>query len=98
MADKIIGMDGKPIRDKGGRKKGYKHPPFAREKIKASALVNRAQDIAMGNADCSPSQARMLSVLLAKVLPDLRQTENTGTMPEVIVVDTGIRRTGTTDD
>lgn len=98
--DKIVGMDGKPVKEppkKRGRKPGYKHTPFTVEKIRTTQLLNRAHDIALGDKDCSPSQARLLCALLGKVAPDQKSVEHSapeGQKAEIKIV-TGIDRDGT---
>jgi hypothetical protein len=94
---KIVGLDGKPVPKKRGRKPGYKQTPFTREKIRATQLMNEAHKIALGEKDCSPSQARLLCALLGKVVPDMKSVEHSapeGQKAEIKIV-TGIDRDGT---
>ena len=49
-----------------------------RQKIKASMLINRLQDHALGEVDISPTQLKAAEILLKKVAPDLARTEMTG--------------------
>jgi len=60
---------------KAGRKRGTRHTEYVRDKIKASQLVNRMYDIAMGNVEANPVQVNAAKALLNKVLPDLKSTE-----------------------
>lgn len=80
---------------KRGRKPGYRHTPFAREKIKTTQLLNRAHSIALGETDCTPQQARILCNLLDKVIPGLQseaQLEAKRDQKQIINIVTGIDR------
>lgn len=70
------------------RSTGYKHFQKTRDKIQASAIVNRLQDHVYGKVELSASQVNAAKVLLNKVLPDVRQTELTGPEGEALI--TGI--------
>lgn len=61
------------------RKKGYKTPDEIREKIKGSHIIRRLSDH-IDNDTMTPSQVNAAKVLLAKIIPDLKQQENTGTV------------------
>lgn len=61
-----------------GRRPGYRHSEETRAKIKASALINRLHQVAMGEVDAVPAQVNAAKALLSKVLPDLKSTELTG--------------------
>lgn len=61
-----------------GRKPGYRHPEEVRNKIQASALINRLQDAVDGKAELTAVQVNAAKALLNKVLPDLKATELTG--------------------
>lgn len=52
----------------------------AREKIRATQLVNRLQNHVDGVVEMSPTQLQAAQTLLRKVLPDLSATDATVTM------------------
>lgn len=68
------------------RSKGYKHTERTRDKIKATALVNRLQKIAMGEVDAEPTQVNAAKALLNKVLPDLKAVEHSGDIDHTVTV------------
>lgn len=77
---------------------GYRTLPepsaFTKDKLRLMGLLNRAEDLALGKADCTPSQARALALLLSKMIPDLKSTEivaGEGSGVEIKIV-TGIER------
>jgi len=47
-------------------------------KIKATALVNRLMDCALGEAEMDSQQIKAADILLKKVAPDLARSEHTG--------------------
>lgn len=49
-----------------------------REKIKASMLINRLQDHAIGKIELSQTQVNAINILLKKVAPDLSAVEHSG--------------------
>lgn len=53
------------------------HQDEVRAKIKASALVTRLHNIAMGEVVADPTQVSAAKALLNKVLPDLKAVEVT---------------------
>jgi hypothetical protein len=53
-----------------------------REKIKAAMVINKLQDHVEGKIEMTPTQITAAKILLAKVLPDLKQTELMGTGPD----------------
>lgn len=53
-------------------------PQRVREKIAASMLANRLQDHVAGKVDMTATQVQAAKILLAKVVPDLKQVEHTG--------------------
>lgn len=48
-----------------------RHSEMVREKIRASQLVNRLEDHALGDAEMSSTQVQAALGLLKKVVPDL---------------------------
>lgn len=58
------------------RKKGWKTPDEIREKIQGSMLINRLQEHVQTDT-LSPSQVNAANVLLKKVIPDLKQNDDT---------------------
>lgn len=48
-----------------------RHQEMVREKIKASQLINRLTDHALGDVELSATQVKAIEVLLRKSLPDL---------------------------
>lgn len=51
------------------------YPQKARDRIKASLIINKLVDHVNGEIDMTPTQVRAASILLNKVLPDLRTIE-----------------------
>jgi len=49
-----------------------------RAKIKASMLLNRLRDHALGKVEMTPTQVRAAEILLKKSLPDLQSIEHSG--------------------
>lgn len=47
------------------------HQAEVREKIRASQLVNRLEDHALGKIDLEQTQVQAIKILLGKVIPDL---------------------------
>lgn len=66
-----------------GRIKGYRHDANTRNKIQASALINRLHEIAMGTVEASAQQVNAAKSLLNKVLPDLSSIEMQATVENV---------------
>jgi hypothetical protein len=60
------------------RRPGFRHNDDCRAKIKASALINRLNDIALGNVTADSTQVSAAKALLNKVLPDLKAIEHSG--------------------
>jgi hypothetical protein len=54
------------------------HPEAVRAKIKATQLVNRLYDCAMGQIELTMQQIRAIEILLRKCIPDLTSTEVKG--------------------
>ena len=52
------------------------YPEKGRERIQASLILNRLNKHALGEAEMTATQIQAARILLAKVLPDLKQTEN----------------------
>ena len=50
-------------------------PEEWKDKIRASALVNRLMDCAMGKLEMSQQQIKSAEILLKKVIPDLNKTD-----------------------
>jgi hypothetical protein len=50
-------------------------PDDWKEKIKASALVHRLMECAMGQIELSQQQIKSAEILLKKVIPDLNKTD-----------------------
>jgi hypothetical protein len=48
-----------------------RHQDEIREKIRASQLINRLTDCALGEIDLTPQQLKSIEILLRKSLPDL---------------------------
>jgi len=62
-----------------GRSAGYKHLQSTRDKIQASALINRLHDHSMAESPImDASQVNSAKALLNKVLPDLKAIEVSG--------------------
>ena len=53
---------------KPGLRNNPRHQAIVREKIRASLLINRLQDHAMGKIELSVSQVQSIKILLDKVL------------------------------
>lgn len=53
-------------------------PQRVRDKIAAHHLTNRLQAHVMGEIDLTATQVQAAKILLAKVVPDLKQVEHTG--------------------
>jgi len=70
------------------------HDAKTRAKIQTSQLVNRLNQIGLGEADCTPTQMKAIEILLRKSLPDLSSVELTGASggPLQITVTTGVPR------
>jgi hypothetical protein len=53
------------------------HPDYVREKIRASQLINRLQNHALGllKPELTTSQVRSIEILLRKCVPDLAAAE-----------------------
>jgi hypothetical protein len=56
-----------------------RHQDEIREKIRASQLVNRLTDCALGEVDLTPQQLKSIEILLRKSLPDLSAVSIEGT-------------------
>lgn len=56
------------------------HDERTKEKIRASQLINRLRDHAMGKVRMSSTQVRAAEILLRKLIPDLASVEYTGDM------------------
>jgi hypothetical protein len=54
------------------------HQDDVRQKIRASQLINRLEEHALGEECLETSQVRAIEVLLKKVLPDLAAIELSG--------------------
>lgn len=48
-----------------------RHQDMVREKIRASQIINRLENHALGECDMTPTQVKAAEVLLRKTLPDL---------------------------
>lgn len=59
------------------RSKKIRHDENTREKIRASQLINRLQDHALGQVEMTSTQVRAAEVCLRKVLPDLSESHVT---------------------
>lgn len=53
-----------------------RHQDMVREKIRASQLINRLMDHALGEVDMSATQVRAAEALLKKCLPDLKSSDD----------------------
>lgn len=51
-----------------------------RKKIQASQLINRLNDHGLGIVEMSATQVKAAQALIAKVLPDLKAVEHSGTI------------------
>lgn len=51
-----------------------------RQKIQASQLINRLNSHAKGECEMTATQIKAATVLLAKVMPDLKAVEHSGTV------------------
>jgi hypothetical protein len=51
------------------------HPDYLRKKIRASKLINRLQNHALGIIDLQMTQIRAIEILLRKSIPDLAAAE-----------------------
>jgi hypothetical protein len=51
------------------------HPDYVREKIRATQLLNRLQNHALGIIDLQMTQIRAIEILLRKCIPDLAAAE-----------------------
>jgi len=60
------------------RKAGYRHTEECRAKIQATSLINRMQQIALGEVVADATQVNAAKALLSKVLPDLKAVEHSG--------------------
>lgn len=54
------------------------HDELTKEKIRASAIINRLREHALGNNRMTATQIRAAEILLRKVVPDLASVEYTG--------------------
>jgi hypothetical protein len=68
-------------------KPGQFHSEVAREKIRASQIINRLQKHFFGELELSPTQIRTAEILLRKCVPDLKQTDITATSTVRYVVE-----------
>ena len=59
---------------------------LTRQKIKASQLLNRLQDNALGKLELSSIQQRSCEILLRKVVPDLSAIEHKGEVTSFVAV------------
>src|SRR5262249_45554976 len=63
------------------------HPDYVREKIRASQLINRLQNCALGKIELTMPQIRAIEILLRKCLPDLAHTDISVDAPHRYVVE-----------
>lgn len=60
------------------KNRGTKDRPMQKEwrdKIRASALINRLYDCGMGDIELNPQQIKSIDIILKKIEPDLQRTE-----------------------
>ena len=63
-----------------------RHDEETRAKIKATQLLKRLTDHALGLTDMTPSMVRAAEVALRKVLPDLAAVEHSGDVQQTYIV------------
>lgn len=54
------------------------------ERIEVAKILTRLQQCALGQLEIAPDSLKASQIVLAKVLPDLKQTEHTGSIEHVI--------------
>lgn len=69
---------------KGPKNRQGTMPEHIREKIKASALVNRLQDHVLGNLEMTQTQIAAAKTLLDRVSPTLRSVESKATVEHIV--------------
>src|SRR5262245_10401018 len=71
------------------KRKTLYHPDYVREKIRASQLINRLQNHALGllKPELTTSQVRAIEILLRKCVPDLVQTDISASIKHRFVVE-----------
>lgn len=63
-----------------------RHDEETRAKIKATQLLNRLQDHALGFVEMTSTQVRAAEVALRKILPDLASVEHSGDVQQTYIV------------